>query len=143
MPADSAVITKPSPTVRSRITNGSSCFLGKVDGRSALARRQRDLQHAYAEDLGNDLTAAQRVRVAQVAALTVRAEMLQAAIANGEPVVDEDLVRVSNALRRELADLGLKGSRASAAPVEPDADGPGARILALLRRDREDSSNEA
>lgn len=127
MSADSAAVTKPSPTVRSRMTNGNTCFLGNVDGRSALARRQRDLQHAYAEELGGSLTIGQQARVAQVAALQVRAEQLQAAIANGEPVNDEDLVRVTNTLRREISALGL-GRANRNKEQKPDA------LLAAVRR---------
>lgn len=112
MPANGAIEAELKPTARSRKTNGKAAFLGKVDGRSVVARRQRDLERAYAAELGGDLTIWQRVKVAQAAALTVRAEQLQAAIAGGDPEIDdEDLVRVANALRRELADLGLDDGR--------------------------------
>lgn len=96
------------PEARSRKTNGSTAFLGKVDGRSVIARRYRDLVTAYTEQLGGELTTWQAVKVSQLAGLTVRAEQLQTQIATGDPDFDDDaLVRVENALRRSAAELGL------------------------------------
>jgi hypothetical protein len=141
MSVEAATIATPLPATRSRLSNGSSLFLGKVDGRSALARRQRDLQRAYAAELGGTLTTAQMARVAQVAALQVRAEQLQAAIANGDPIRDEDLVRVTNALRREIADLGL--GRNGIAPIDTGAPVSGSKILDILRRQREGNAHES
>ena len=108
MPATSEAIDTMKPQGRSRKTNGSTAFLGKVDGRTAAARRYRDLVRAYTDELGGNLSALQGIRVDHAAALTVRLEQLHTAIAaGGQDVSDEDLVRVSNALRRELSALGL------------------------------------
>jgi hypothetical protein len=42
------------PTSRSRVTNGSK-FISGVDGRSAEARRFRDLAMSFADDAGGEL----------------------------------------------------------------------------------------
>ncbi len=39
-----------SKTTRSRVTNGKSLFLERVDGRSLTARRYRDLYQAFIAD---------------------------------------------------------------------------------------------
>lgn len=104
----SAEIAAMKPQGRARKTNGKTPFLGKVDGRSVAARRFRDLEQTFRAELGGKISTLQGMRVANAAALTVRLEQLHTAIAAGDPgISDEDLVRVSNALRRELSDLGL------------------------------------
>ncbi len=116
---DCIVLATPSPMPRTPVaassrsarTNGSP-FLGRVDRRSAAARRHRDLERAFAADLGGQLTTTQRITIGQAAALTVRAELLQAAIARGDPVDGEELIRVANTLERLFTTLGLKGARA-------------------------------
>ena len=57
------------------VTNGAKMIAG-VDGRSAEARRYRDLAMSFADDCGGaaSLTEAQRALVAQAAALTVQSE---------------------------------------------------------------------
>jgi hypothetical protein len=68
-------------TARSAVTNGKT-FVG-VDGRSRHARRYYDLIADLARDLGGNLSTAEMAIVRQAAALTVRAEELQAAICRG------------------------------------------------------------
>lgn len=124
MPESTAAFAEFMPTARSAKTNGSQRFLEKVDGRSASARRQRDLEHAYTADIGGELTTWQRVKIGQAAALTVRAEQLQSAISRGDPDISDDaLVRVANALRRELMDLGLGDAPAPADRSKIASDG--------------------
>jgi|ERR1700678_3868346 hypothetical protein len=97
------------PTVRSRATNGAKMIAG-VDGRSAEARRWRDLAMSYADDAGGaeSLSEAQRTLVATAATLTVRSEAMQAAMLRGELVNDEELTRLANVLGRTLVRLGIK-----------------------------------
>jgi hypothetical protein len=80
-------VTKPLATTRSRITNGKQ-LLADVDGRTADARRYRDLAASLADDLGgaSTLTEAQRALVRQAAAMIVQSERLQSAILRGELV---------------------------------------------------------
>ncbi len=91
---------------RSALTNGSLLPRG-LDGRSAPARRYRDLIlqfcHGIAGERGAPLNPAELALVKQAAAITVRAEALQADIVRGKPVSDEDVVRLSNSAIRILA----------------------------------------
>jgi hypothetical protein len=97
------------PTVRSRVTNGAKMIAG-VDGRSADARRYRDLAMSFADDAGgaDSLTEAQRALVAQAAALTIQSERLQGAMIRGEAVDVEQQTRVANSLARTLSRLGIR-----------------------------------
>jgi hypothetical protein len=81
-----------------------------VDGRSAPARRYRDLVKALSDELGGDalLTEPMRAMVRQAAAVTVEAERMQASIINGEDVDTEQLVRVTNTLSRLMNGLKAK-----------------------------------
>lgn len=60
-----------------------------------------------AADLPRPVSPATLARVGLAASLVVRLELLQAALARGEPVDDASLVRLGNTLSRTLADLGL------------------------------------
>ena len=95
--------------LRSRVTNGSKMIAG-VDGRSADARRYRDLAMSFADDLGGAavLTEAQRALVFQAASLVVQSEALNGAMIRGELVDVEQQTRVANALGRTLNRLGIK-----------------------------------
>ena len=112
-------------TTRSAVTNGTRLHLaGVVDGRSAEARRFKDLIHAYAEGLGGEsaLNPAQTALVRQAAALTLEGERLQAAIISGRPVDTDDVTRLSNAALRILGELGIKRPPpAKVAPPSLDA----------------------
>jgi hypothetical protein len=94
------------------VTNGKRLLEG-VDGRSAEARRYRDLCLSYADDLGgaSALTEAQKTLVRQAAALSVQSEAMAAAMIRGEPVSDEQMTRVANSLSRTLHRLGRKKPR--------------------------------
>lgn len=96
-------------TVRSAVTNGTKLIAG-VDGRSAEARRWRDLAISYADDAGGaaELTEARRALVATAATLTIQSEIIQGALIRGEDVDIEQLTRVANVLGRTLVRLGIK-----------------------------------
>jgi hypothetical protein len=98
-----------SRTLRSRVTNGKD-LLANVDGRTAAARRYRDLAIWLADDLGGaaSLTEAQRALVRQAAAMIVQSEKLQGEVLRGEVVDCEQLTRLANAATRILSRLGLK-----------------------------------
>jgi len=119
-PADRAVISAPSLTNRSRVTNGTRLLEG-VDGRSAEARRYRDLCMSFADDCGGaaSLTEAQRSLVRQCAMLAVQSEKHQAAMIRGEDVNVEQQTRVANSLSRTLSRLGVR-KRASAKLSVPE-----------------------
>ncbi len=114
--SDSRVIAERMPTyLGSRITNGKE-LLANVDGRTAAARRYRDLTISLADDLGGSatLTEAQRALVRQAAGMIVQSEKLQGEVLRGEIVDCEQLTRLANAATRILSRLGVK--RAVAAP---------------------------
>ena len=96
---------------RSRVTNGSK-LIADVDGRSAEARRYKDVAMSLADDLGGaaGLTEAQRALVRQAAAMIVQSEKMQGAMIRGELVDVEQQTRVANALSRTLNRLGIKKS---------------------------------
>ncbi|WP_159727573.1 hypothetical protein [Methylosinus sp. Ce-a6] len=96
----------PSKTNRSRAANCIAALPG-LDGRSAEARRFRDLVVALASPLGNidDLPEETIALVRTAAGLTMQSERLQAAIVKGEQVNHDDLTRVANGLSRTLSAL--------------------------------------
>lgn len=105
--------TTPSATARSAVTNGTRLLAG-VDGRSAIARRYRDLYLAFADELGGlaALSAADLTLVRATTACALRAEHLQAEIVRGAAIDSNELVRLNNSLARSITALRRKGSRA-------------------------------
>ena len=99
-------------TTRSAITNGKRLHDG-VDGRSKCARRFRDLVGSSSTAFGGmaRLSEAERSLVRQAAALTVRAESLQARVVRGDDVNHDELIRLASEARR-----ALQGIRAREAP---------------------------
>jgi hypothetical protein len=115
-----AIAARPS-RLRSRVTNGSKLVVG-LDGRSAEARRYRDLAMSFADDLGgaDKLTEAQRTLIAQAATLQVQSERVQATVLRGEVVNVEQLTRLANATSRILTQLGLRRERRDTGPSLAD-----------------------
>jgi hypothetical protein len=105
-PADRSSVGVSSPAQRSRVTNGKRLLEG-IDGRSAEARRLRDLCQAYASPFGGlaALGPGDAALVRELAAQTVLSEQKASAIARGENVNLEDAVRIANTLQRLLARL--------------------------------------
>jgi hypothetical protein len=70
-------------------------------------RRFNDLVIQFAHDLGGVdlLTATERELLRQAAAMSLRAEQLQAAVVNGEQVDGDELIRLSGEARRILTTL--------------------------------------
>jgi hypothetical protein len=104
----SAVVVRPL-TVRSALTNDPLKLRG-IDGRSADARRYRDVAIALADDLGGQdkLNESSKILVRQAAAMTVQVESLQSKIVSGDDVDIEQLTRLSNVLGRTLQRLGIR-----------------------------------
>jgi hypothetical protein len=115
--ANDATPTLFKPTARSKVTNArlsgkrlSTRSLLNSDGRSAWARRYRDLTVMLADDLGgaSSLSELKLGLVRRVAALTIEAERLEVRLAEGDQTVDIDaLGRVSGHIRRISETLGL------------------------------------
>src|SRR5215475_14311143 len=102
-------MTEPA-TTRSRISNGA---LIDGDGRSAWARRMRDLISLHLSDLGGEdaVSEAEKSIVRRVATMTVELERMESVFAEaGEASPDQlDLYqRVSNSMRRLLETVGIQ-----------------------------------
>jgi hypothetical protein len=107
-------------TTRSAVSNRSR-LLQNVDGRSSSARRFRDLVVAFEAEIGGELTEVERGLVRQAAALTMRAEQLQADIINNVPVDSDALIRISSTAKRILGAIGERaGKRKPPAPTIHD-----------------------
>jgi hypothetical protein len=106
--ADSPTIDAPKPQACSRVSNGSSTFLDGVDGRSALARRYRDILGELIRDLGGDPSGAQAAIARRAAALCTWCEQAEAAMAGGGEINIAEFTTAANAMRRLLVDLGLE-----------------------------------
>jgi len=93
---------------RSALSNGSR-LLQHLDGRSAPARRFRDLQASIASDLGgvDNCTELQIQLIRSAAGLTILRETLDARTANGEQIDARRYCRVINTLGRCASILGL------------------------------------
>ena len=73
---------------RSRVSNHTDLLPAIVDGRSAPARRFRDLVNAFVADMGG-LDCCSEIRLGllrRLAATTVQAEILEARMVNGETI---------------------------------------------------------
>ncbi len=102
--------------LRSRVSNGSLFIEAGVDGRSAWARRLKDLIEAHTADLGGEgnISAAEQAIIRRAAALICECEVMEARFAKNEGASPSDLdlyQRTANGLRRLLESLGL-GRRA-------------------------------
>ena len=119
MSIDTHKVVQRKPQARARTSNGKTLFAG-LDGRSAGARRLFDIIAALTADLGGEPTETERLQVRAVAALTLHAEGLTAAMANGEPVSSEEVTRVANAAQRGLASLSRRRRRSPGRPPNGD-----------------------
>ena len=97
----------PPPEFRTRRGTGAVTLAG-VDGRSMMARRFREITSGIEEDLGGDLTEAQKHLIARAACLACWCEEREAELANGQDFDALQYATISNALRRLLSDLGLE-----------------------------------
>ena len=94
---------------RSAVTNHKDLLPG-LDGRSATARRFRDLVNAFVADMGG-LDRCSEVRlglVRRLAATTVQAEMLEARMVNGEAIDIATLCTLASTTVRISQRLGLE-----------------------------------
>ena len=94
-------------------------MLPRLDGRTISARRYRDLVVAFeAEVGGGTLTESERSTVQQAAAITLRAEELQADLVLGKPIDNDLLVRLTGTARRILN--SIRGNADDRRPAGPD-----------------------
>ena len=85
---------------KSRLSNGHGVLLDKVDGRSAMYRRYRDICGAIIADSGG-ISACSESRqhlIRRFAAAAVLAEQMESKIVNGEPVDITEFAQLSSTL---------------------------------------------
>ena len=111
MSAESTALAARSPFACSRVSNDMLRPLPGVDGRSTWGRRRRDLIAALTAEMSRPPRARDKVLLANVATLIVRTEQLHVQIARGEPVDDDQFIRLSHAAARLLTALGLDKAR--------------------------------
>jgi hypothetical protein len=108
-PLTAPQIAPRAPELRSRITNHRDLLPG-VNGRSAAARRFRDLVSCYIADLGG-LDRCSEIKLGllrRLAAATVQAELLEARMVNGEKVDVTQLCTLASTTLRIAWRLGLE-----------------------------------
>lgn len=93
---------------RSRVSNGAD-LLPNIDGRSAIARRFRDIIAAVAVDQGgaDRLSEARLQLVRRFAAAAVIAEQIESRLANGEQINIVEHAQLSSTLVRIAARIGV------------------------------------
>ncbi len=96
------------PSARSRVSNGKDLFVGGVDGRSAYARRYRDILAQLTSDIGGDPSEAKSIIVRRATQLAVWCEQAEADAAGGMALDLANYCTATNTLRRLLLDLGLE-----------------------------------
>ncbi len=91
--------------------------LAVIDGRSAEARRMKEIRAELFEHLGGQASKTQAMLIGRIAVLTLRIELMDRAALKGGAVPDNDAKQYlawNNALSRMLRQLGLKGTPAKA-----------------------------
>jgi hypothetical protein len=99
-----------SKLIRAKITNHHDLLPEVMDGRSATARRFRDLVNLYVTDMGG-LDRCSEIKLGllrRLAAATVQAELLEAHMVNGEQVDVGQLCTLASTTVRLATRLGLE-----------------------------------
>ncbi len=93
---------------------------GKIDGRTAPAKRKRALVAAYEAQIGSALSPATRSLIARAVAIEITLEGIEADQIAVKPIDAEKHARLAGSLARLLDRLGLTvRSGVSAAPRHP------------------------
>jgi hypothetical protein len=82
--------------------------LPDVDGRSAKARRYRDVMNQLTSDLGGDPSGGQSAIIRRASTLIVVCEQAEAEMLAGGILDLAEFTTAANSLRRLLSDLGLE-----------------------------------
>jgi hypothetical protein len=109
MAAESSTVAPMPPSSRSAKTNGRRLFVDG-DGRGPWARRWRDLQDLYADDLGgmSALSEFQNGLVGTAATLRCELERLEGQLSLGEPIDTDVYGRLAGHYRRICETLGIE-----------------------------------
>src|SRR4029077_14802430 len=97
--ADPAPVERRSSKQRSRMTNGTA-LLPDIDGRSAIARRFKDITSAILADQGGaDQCSESRLQlIRRFAAAAVLAEQIESRLANGEQIDIQEHATLSTSM---------------------------------------------
>lgn len=106
MPEQSTIIVGRPSASRSAVSNGSKLVVG-IDGRSAPARRLKDVIDQLLVEIARAPSEADLMNARNAAALQLHAERLDASLLRGEAVSGAERATVANSMARALADLGL------------------------------------
>jgi hypothetical protein len=108
-------------TVRSAVTNRKRLFV-EGGGRSAWARRYRDLLELHADDLGGAglLSEAQHSLIRRAATLEIECERLEGRLSDGNDIVLDIYARTASHLRRILETLGIERAKRDVTPALND-----------------------
>lgn len=140
-PVDTSEKAVASRTVRSAVSNGSRVTLFG-DGRSAGARRFRDLVAEFAAEAGGmaSLPASAQQLIRRLAQVSVELELLEAQRASGAAIDPVAFATIANLQRRLLGDLrALAKANAPKAPTLAEH----LERMAAQRAAREASTGEA
>lgn len=104
----SPALAPKKPVARSRVTNGADVLAG-IDGRSAVARRYRDILAALVADQGGfeGMSEARAQLSRRFAALAVQAEQAEARLARGETIDLHAHALIASTLTRLASRLGI------------------------------------
>lgn len=122
MPAHRRKATDIAPTQRSRVTNGSAMFVAVGDGRGPWARRRRDLEALFADDMGgaSNLTEFQLSLIATAATLRLELERKEGRMSTGEVVDVDAYARIAGHFRRICETLGIERRSKDITPAPLD-----------------------
>lgn len=118
MPAESPTVARMPHTARSRVSNGSRILEG-IDGRSAQARRFRDVLAEIVSDLGGPdlLSEGQRQLARRCAMLAVECEKLEALGVAGKAIDLEKYGQLTDRIGRAFQRLGLRRTARDVTPA--------------------------
>jgi hypothetical protein len=117
-PAENSLVVALPAASRSAKTNDRRQFLAG-DGRSVWARRQRDLEVLYADDLGgaSALSEFQLGLISTCATLRCELEKLEGRLSVGEPVDLDQFGRLVGHYRRCCETLGVERRKRDLTPT--------------------------
>ncbi len=105
---------RAKPSARSKITNGLK-LLDNIDGRSAIARRLRDIVFGLEQEF-EITTESDQLLLKQAAVLSVISEQLQSRVVRGELADHRQIINLAGQLRRTLATLRTRVGQNGPAP---------------------------
>jgi hypothetical protein len=117
---DPAPVERRSSKQRSRMTNGTA-LLPNIDGRSAIARRFKDITNGILADQGGaDQCSESRLQlVRRFAAAAVLAEQMESRLANGEQIDIQEHALLCSTLTRLAQRIGIERRARDLTPPDP------------------------